>query len=223
MSNKILLDAGDRNLTPVQWRTLDARDKPGVLTETAVDQAPEREETKQDPSSAGQLRQEIEKAAEEAYARGFSMGAESGKSEAAAEVRPVIERLSQSIKKLADLRPALRRSAEEDMVKLSIAVARRILNRELSIDPDCVQSIVRVALEKLQSREISRVRVHASCEGAVRSCLTHLGASNQIQLAPDSSLEVGGLIFETTHGDFDASVESQLREIEGGFADRLNG
>src|SRR6266481_1108871 len=184
MSNKILLDAGDRNLTPVQWRTLDAQDKPGVLTETAVDQAPEREETKQDPSSVGQLRQEIEKA--------------------------------------ADLRPALRRSAEEDMVKLSIAVARRILNRELSIDPDCVQSIVRVALEKLQSREISRVRVHASCEGAVRSCLTHLGASNQIQLAPDSSLELGSVIFETTHGDFDASVEFQLREIERGFADRLN-
>ena len=222
MSNKILLDAGDRSLTPVQWRMLDLGDKPGALTQTTVAQTPEPEETAQDPSSAGGVNQEIEKAAEEAYARGFSMGVDSCKAEAAAEVRPVIERLSQSINKLADLRPTLRRSAEEDMVKLSIAVARRILNRELSIDPDSVQSIVRVALEKLQSREISRVRIHASHEGAVRSCLTRLGASNQIQLAPDSSLEVGALIFETTHGDFDASVEFQLREIERGFADRLN-
>jgi flagellar biosynthesis/type III secretory pathway protein FliH len=34
-------------------------------------------------------------------------------------------------------------------------------------------------------------------------------------------MQCGDVIFETTHGNLDASIESQLREIERGFADRL--
>lgn len=214
MSSKILHDAGDRNITHVTWRKLNSQDRQSAVAPAASPAL--------DPSAHARLSYEIEKAAEEAYARGFAMGADSCRSEASAQVQPVLERLSQSIKMLADLRPRLRRNAEEDLVKLSIAVARRILNRELSIDPDSVQAIVRVALEKLQSKEIFRVRMHASHEAAVRSCLTHLGASNQIQLMSDSSIELGDLVFETSQGDFDASLQFQLREIERGFADRLN-
>ena len=111
-----------------------------------------------------------------AYKRGFAQGVESCQTDAQEQVRQVIERLAQSIKTLAELRPRMRHSAEEDLVKLSIAVARRILNRELSVDPSSIQGIIRVALEKLQSREISRVRIHASQESAVRNCLAGLGS-----------------------------------------------
>ena len=38
---------------------------------------------------------------------------------------------------------------------------------------------------------------------------------------PDPSREVGSIVFETQRGDLDASVESQLNEIERGLADRL--
>jgi len=207
MSSRVLSGETPGKVTNVAWRKVDAR---------------ERFRPKPDQSSDSQTApEEIEKIAGEAYAKGFAMGVDSSKSDAETQVRSLIERLAQNIKSLADLRPKLRRNAEEDLVKLSIAVARRILNRELSVDPNSIQGVVRVALEKLQSKEITRVRVHAAHEGAVRSALSSLSALNQIQLVADSSLQLGDLIFETTQGDFDASLEFQLREIERGFTDRL--
>ena len=212
MSSKILPGGGTGSVTPVAWRKVDLR-------KNFRPAAPGKPQSSAGSSS---LAPENGVVAEDFYAKGFAMGVESCKNEAEAQVRPLIERLSQNIKSLAELRPRLRRNAEEDLVKLSIAVARRILNRELSIDPSSIQGVVRVALEKLQSREITRIRVHAAHESAIRSCLTGVGSANQIQLVADSSLQLGDLIFETSQGDFDASLESQLREIERGFADRLN-
>jgi flagellar biosynthesis/type III secretory pathway protein FliH len=43
-----------------------------------------------------------------------------------------------------------------------------------------------------------------------------------IEIASDASLKPGDVIFETAHGQLDASVSTQLREIERGLADRVN-
>jgi len=208
MSNKILPDGQAQSFSPVSWRKLDRREKPRPKTpEEAAAQSPA---------------QEAENAIEAAYKRGFAQGVESCHTDAQEQVRALLERLTQSIQTLAELRPRMRHTAEEDLVKLSIAVARRILNRELSVDPSSIQGIIRVALEKLQSKEISRVRFHASHEAAIRNCLAAMGSTSQIQLAIDTTMQPGDLIFETTQGEFDASLDFQLREIERGFADRLN-
>jgi flagellar biosynthesis/type III secretory pathway protein FliH len=38
---------------------------------------------------------------------------------------------------------------------------------------------------------------------------------------PDATLAPGSVVFETNQGNLDASVESQLQEIERGLADHL--
>jgi flagellar biosynthesis/type III secretory pathway protein FliH len=43
----------------------------------------------------------------------------------------------------------------------------------------------------------------------------------EIEVLGDPSREPGSVVFETTRGNLDASVESQLREIERGLTDRL--
>jgi len=94
------------------------------------------------------------------------------------------------------------------------------VHRELTIDPESISGLVKVALEKLQSREVSRVRTHPEYEPVLRSLLDRFGAS-QMPVSADPSLQRGDVLFETPHGTLDASIESQLREIERGFADRL--
>ena len=49
--------------------------------------------------------------------------------------------------------------------------------------------------------------------------LTEIGAPQRLEVIADPGLEPGGLIFETARGSFDASVATQLDEIERGFAD----
>jgi len=55
----------------------------------------------------------------------------------------------------------------------------------------------------------------------VRRCMEQSGAPKNLILMPDPSLAAGALLFETSQGLLDASVETQLHEIERGLIDRL--
>jgi len=197
-------------VTPVWWRDTGPQ-------QTAQEPQPRKEKVRAEvvPDSD---RERIER---DAYQRGFSEGKSVGKEQASAEVQPVLERLSRALAELSSLRPRLRREAEKDLVKLSIAVARRVLHRELTLDPMSIEGLIKVALDKLESRELSRVRVHPDQEAAIRTLLERFSNSQQVNVLADTSLHQGDVLLETTHGTVDASVDTQLREIERGFADRL--
>ena len=115
--------------------------------------------------------------------------------------------------------PKLRRSTEEDLVKLAIAVARRIVHRELTIDPGALAGLVRVAFDKLDQREIQQIRTDPSCVEVMKRVVGELGVSSQIRVITDANLRMGSLIIEFPKGELDASVETQLSEIERGFVD----
>ena len=157
----------------------------------------------------------------EGYQRGFAEGTAVGKEQAAVEVQPVLDRLAHTLAELSSLRSRIRRDAEKDLLKLAIAIARRVLHREVTIDPESLEGLIKVALEKLQSRDLCRVRVHPSHASFIKSAVERLSNSQKIELIADASLRVGDVLFETAHGTLDASIESQLSEIERGFADRL--
>jgi len=132
-----------------------------------------------------------------------------------------MDRLGRALADLSSLRARIRGDAEKDLLKLSIAIARRVLHRELTLDPESIEGLIKVALDKLQSRELCRVRVHPDQESAIRSSLERFSNSQKIEVVADQTLQCGDVLFETEHGTLDASIEAQLREIERGFADRL--
>jgi flagellar assembly protein FliH len=148
-------------------------------------------------------------------------GEAAGLSRATAELQPVMQRLARSIEELGQMRARLRSEAEADLVRLSLAIARRVLRRELSIDPDALRGVVVAALEKLHAQEICRVRVHPAHAGMVGACLREAVAGCGAEVIADPSREPGDVVFETERGNLDASVDSQLLEIERGLADRL--
>jgi len=150
----------------------------------------------------------------------FEQGLRQAREEFAAEIKASSERLAKTLSELASWKRKLRAEAEAELLKLSLAVARRILRRELLTDPEAMHGLVYAALQKLQRREIWRVRVCPAGVEAVRSCLENTAAAS-IEVTADSSLKPGDLLIETASGELDASVDTQLLEIERGFADRL--
>jgi flagellar assembly protein FliH len=158
-----------------------------------------------------------------AHARqeGVDEGLRQGREAAAGEVQNASDRLARTLQEVAQQRNKLRAEAEREIVKLSLAIAQRILFREISTDPDAIAGIVNAALQKLQKRNIARVKVYPAGAPAVRAALERTGNTPLIEVVPDPSLAIGGLLFETSQGDLDASIETQLQEIQRGFADRL--
>jgi flagellar assembly protein FliH len=169
-----------------------------------------------------QVQKQCEERVAEARAAAMREGETAGRSRAAAELQPVMDRLARAIGEIAQFRPRLRHEAEADMLRLSLAIARRIVRRELSVDPGAMHGLVLGALERLQSQEIHRVRVHPSHVGPVDACLRQAVPGTSVEVVGDPSREPGTVMFETTHGNLDASVDCQLQEIERGLTDRLN-
>ena len=214
MSSRVHLPDDSPPATPVAWRQVrtaggdDPRELVGELQRDFE-------------SRAATLEQQFERQVREARAAGIREGEAAGHSRAAAELQPVLERLARSIDEIGQMRARLRRDAESDLVRLSLAIARRVLRRELAIDPEALHGLVLASLEKLQLQEISRVRVHPSHAAPVAAALPKSFTGSPIEVIADPSCEPGGVIFETTRGNLDASVETQLQEIERGLADRL--
>lgn len=152
---------------------------------------------------------------------GFEEGFRKAKDEAAAEIRASGERLAQNLKELGLLKKRIRNEAEMEVVRLSLAIARRILHRELTIDPESIQGVVHAALRTLENRDVLRVRVSPEAAGMMRSILEQAAVGRGIEVNPDPRMGAGEIIFETAVGELDASIDTQLQEIQRGFADRL--
>jgi flagellar assembly protein FliH len=209
---RILAPDGEAAAKPMEWRDVSAAGRTEAKT------------AQESPDTAAQmdrLRQQYEQRVREAHAAGAREAEATAKARAAAEVQGTIEKLAQSIAELAQMRGRLRKQAEGDTVKLSLAIAKRVLRREVLMDPDAMRGLTIAALEKLQAQEIHRVRASTGQAAAIGAILRQAAAHVKIEVIPDGTLAPGGIVFETNQGNLDASVDSQLQEIEHGLADHL--
>src|SRR5437868_4565962 len=115
MSSKVYARGGVHPAEPLVWPALDGPLAPGGGGKPGEEQA-----------RGAELQREIERRVEEGRAAGFQQGMAAARTAAAAEIKALQEKVGETIAALAELRPRLRRQAEADLVKLSLAIARRI-------------------------------------------------------------------------------------------------
>jgi flagellar assembly protein FliH len=202
-----LLDDGDTGVMPLVWRNdgdKGARPTPG---------------TRPEPDAAGMAA--IEQQMRQSYEAGLRDGEAYGRKKLEQQVQEVVGRMAAAMSEVASVRSQVIGRAGADVVRLSMDIARRVLHRELSLDPAALEALVRAALEKLGTQELYRARVHPNQAALVRRCLQEFRPATTIEVVSDVSQPEGGMIFESAQGALDASVETQLLEIERGLADRL--
>jgi flagellar assembly protein FliH len=111
---------------------------------------------------------------------------------------------------------------EAEVVQLSLAVARKILNREAQADPLVLSGTVRVALEKVAGGSHIKLLVP---EHDVFKWRQVVGTLKNVQPEPevigDPSVPPGRCVMETDVGSSQISLEHQFREVERGLLDLL--
>jgi flagellar assembly protein FliH len=162
---------------------------------------------------------DIEQLVSAAHNKGFEEGQAAGRQSMAPQMEALQMKLARTIEELTGLRPRYRRQAEQDMVALALAVARRILHRELTMAPEALLGLVKAALDKMEAREVHKVRVSRSDAALVRQFFEQNGSPDRVEVVADANLAPGSVLIESNHGLLDASVDTQLAEIERGFAD----
>jgi flagellar assembly protein FliH len=149
----------------------------------------------------------------EAFAKGYEQGERSGNEAAAQRGEAILRRLTQTVEELTTLRARMIHQTERQMVQLALAVARRIVQREVSLDQDLLIAMARVAMDRLGDSAQVTIRLHPEeyeATGAAR--VAHLTSAN-VTVVPDARVPRGGCRVESNVGALDAGVDAQLREI----------
>lgn len=130
-------------------------------------------------------------------------------------------RLAQLTASFAEARDHFLHTVEEEVVRLALAIAARILRREAQMDPLLLSGAVRVAFGQLAASTTLRLHVPPAEVALWRewvALLPNLAVKPQVE-ARDGML-LGDCVVETQMGTVDLGVRAQLSEIERGFFDR---
>jgi len=210
MSSRIYRPTNDSDAQPIAWRSQNSPAATGAAVRT-----------QEARSDSNELQKEIEGRTAAAYQQGIAAGEANGAQRAQAKLEPVLAGLNGVIAEWTGLRKHFRAQAEADTVALAISIARRVLNRELTADPEAILGLVKGAFSKCDARDTHRLRVSTADAEVVREARGRLNLPPGLEIVGDGGLVRGSAIFETTRGELDASVDSQLGEIERGLTDVL--
>lgn len=113
-------------------------------------------------------------------------------------------------------------AAESQVVRLALAVAGRILSREVASDGLHLRATVKAALARVQDSSVTTLRV-APEEVEAWATLFQRSSAGKVKVVGDERMSKGECVLETTVGRVELGVEVQLAEIERGFRELVQG
>lgn len=146
----------------------------------------------------------------------YEEGLREGRREAEVELASVTEGLAKGLIGVARMREELFHDAEEDLLKLAVALARTIVLKEITLDPSILARVVQEAVEVVAGCDEVVVRLNPEEHEVVAQSREFAQLSSEkrrITLKGDPAVERGGCLVETVRGNVDARLESQLEEM----------
>jgi flagellar assembly protein FliH len=149
----------------------------------------------------------------EAFANGYAAGERAGVEAGNKRAEAMLRRLAQTLDELRALRETMIRQTEQQMVSLSLAIARRILRREVAVDHDLLVAMARVALERVGESGTATIRLSPEDYAATVQRHGDHWAGSRVKVVADPSVSRGGCLVESEFGFVDASVEAQFDQV----------
>lgn len=98
----------------------------------------------------------------EGYEKGFAAGEKAGYSIGEQKAQILVEKLETVLNELADVKKTLVKELEPQLFALAFGIARRIILRELTFNPDEIVHITREALKKVSRTGRITITIHPS-------------------------------------------------------------
>ena len=149
----------------------------------------------------------------DAFSKGFAQGERAGGEAAAQRGEAMIRRLTETLEELTNLREQMIHQTERQMVQLALAIARRIVHREVSIDQDLLIAMARVALDRLGESAQVTVRLSPQDYETTSAVRSAQWTGTHVTVVPDARVGRGGCRVESEFGAMDAGVDAQIHEI----------
>jgi flagellar assembly protein FliH len=135
------------------------------------------------------------------------------------------ERIEEAVSKFTSVvddflaqREDLLKSSEESIVRLAVAIARRIVGDGIAVNQEAVLETVRRALKQIVEKEHVVIRVNPADLKIVREHASEwLGiveGTRALEIEEDERIRRGGCLVETESGNVEAQIDKQLQTLE---------
>jgi flagellar assembly protein FliH len=154
--------------------------------------------------------------------RGFEEGKATARIEFEQNLTQLRAEIGKALQGFSAERDSYFHRVEGEVVRLALAIVRKILHRESQVDPLLLTGVLRVALEKVGANTTARLRANPADIKVWRDYFTQARENFPApELVGDPDLEPSRCILETELGATEIGLETQLKEIEQGFLDLL--
>jgi flagellar assembly protein FliH len=200
----------------VQGRELQARARAraaGIVAAAQAQAARIVEDSKKTGFEAGRA-----EGASSGREAGFKVGHEEGLRSAREATATMAQSLLAMVKEISTRREAIVKQAERDLLKLAVAVASRVVRRELKVDGEAVARAVIEAAGLAAERSRLTIRVNpadlAAAQAAQPELVRAFSDIQDLKFAADEAVERGGCRLLTESGEVDLQVATQLARLE---------
>ena len=137
------------------------------------------------------------------------------------ELRKAVVALNTAAAEAIGAKEQMKSDAVSELVELAVAIAERVIKRQVMIDPQVLVANLREALALTGRQKQLRVAIHPSqCQvlaAAIPQLQMEWPAIGGAQIIEDESLTPGGCRVLTDHGQIDADLNAQLDRVIAGL------
>lgn len=156
---------------------------------------------------------DIEAVKEESYTK----GKKDGRAETEKKLHSATQSLAEALEEISRLHESMLSKSKEDMVRLVMAVSRRVIRSEVEEKEDIVVGMVKKALDAAVASDEYYIRVNPEDLAIVKEheplFLAAMKGLQNIHFTADENISRGGCVAESRAGDVDATIETQLSEV----------
>lgn len=202
-----------QKIEPFVYRTL--QDEPPAVEEPIAEEAPP-------PSPPGVPEDEVQRRELAAREQGRREAETALRAELQQTIQAERETIAVAVQEFERQKNAYYQGIEQEIVQLSLAIARKVLHRECEMDPLLLSGVVRVALDRLDAETTIRLHVPPPSMPQWQSFLdSQRLLTRKPELVADASMTPGQCRLETELGDTDLGIDVQMQEVEQAFASLL--
>lgn len=134
------------------------------------------------------------------------------------QLTTVLPALRQAIQDIQQAKQTWLAQWESSGVHVAAAIAKRVIRRELTRQPDIPLALVREALELAAGSSHVRIHLnpadHSALRNQVQTLVREMSGLGEPQVIADEAITPGGCRVETHFGSIDQQFEAQLARIE---------
>lgn len=160
----------------------------------------------------------VEAVKSEAYQLGYQEGVSKAEQEMKLKIAAMMEEAQVVLHEAYKARDVIIQEAEPFLVELSCDIAEKIVDKQLTLEPQFAMDLIRKNLARKREQGLISLCVSPAQFAFVNAAREELSlavdSQAELQILPDSTVKDQGCVIRSSFGSIDARIDTQLAEIK---------